>query len=429
MAASVALYLLDPFLRITSRDFLPSDVLFILSFLLLLSSELGPGRFTQELSENPGILAFWLFILAAFIGFLFTAMQRPVVQSFHFFSAMQLVFVFVLLYPLVQVHKNDISKAQKLWSVHLWLIPFAGLLSVADMLGITNVGQDFGERHYSGILDTTFVNGFWLFGLISPFLLQKLFPSRLSSALYAALWLLGCFGTIIAGSRGPLVIVLLSVAFIGWLNRRELFRDARMFAGLVLFVGVLVGAGVLLGNFPVIFNRISEAQDFVQTGKEDNSLAARSDQYSIVLNEWAHEPLGLLGRGFKQYRVIHPDDPAESIHNIYVQQLYDAGPVGLVAFLTIFAMYFRWCGRFYSRARKQRDIASANYWACCCFVIVAYLLFGFIYPVGYYRNFWLPLFLAVPSYAEYRTLRLEEDREKRAPRPEPRELLDAGATP
>src|ERR1700730_12893395 len=132
LAGSVALYLLDPFIRISSKNLLPSDIFFVASATFLMFSYRNFLRFETELTRVPGMNAFAVFLLASMLGFLITALRRSVSPGFHLASAAQLVFTFVLLGPLVLAHKNDLSDAKKLWLVHLWLIPFAGLLSLTD---------------------------------------------------------------------------------------------------------------------------------------------------------------------------------------------------------------------------------------------------------------------------------------------------------
>jgi O-antigen ligase len=407
LAGSVALYLLDPFIRISSKNLLPSDVLFVASALFLMSSYKNFLRFETELTSLPGMNAFAAFLLASMFGFLITSLRRSVSSSFHFASAAQLVFTFVLLGPLVLAHKNDISDAKKLWLVHLWLIPFAGLLSLTDFVGLTNLGEQIGERHFNVILDSTFVNGFWVFGLASPFLLQKMFPFRLTTLFYGALWLFGCCGSMLAGTRTAIVVIALSVVFIAWLNLGSILRDKRVFAGFLLFLAVTVGGGLqMLDAFPVISARFQQTKDFFDAGQDDYSASLRQDQLQIVFHDLESKPLTWLGSGLKQYRLIHPEDEIEAIHNMYLQELYEAGLVGLIAFTLIFVAPLLKSGRCYLAAAAARDSEATKYWACCLFAVSAYLLMGFVYPTGYYRHFWLFLFLATPSSREY--LKLKE---------------------
>jgi hypothetical protein len=406
LAGSVALYLLDPFIRISSKNLLPSDVLFVASATFLMFSYKSYLRFETELTSFPGMNAFAAFLLASMFGFLITALRRSVSPGFHFASAAQLVFTFVLLAPLVLAHKNDLSDAKKLWLVHLWLIPFAGLLSLTDFFGLTNLGEQVGERHYNVILDSNFVNGFWLFGLLSPFLLQKMFPFRLATLFYAALWVFACCGSMLAGTRTAVVIVALSVVFIAWLNLGSILRDKRVLVGFLLFLAVTVGGGLqMIDAFPVISGRFQQTKDFFEAGQDDYSASLRKDQLLIVFHDLESKPLTWLGSGLKQYRLIHPEDAIEAIHNMYLQELYEAGLVGLIAFTLIFVASLLKSGRCYRAAVAARDSEATKYWACCLFALVAYLLMGFVYPTGYYRHFWLFLFLATPSSREYLKLR------------------------
>src|SRR5215470_14699630 len=126
LGGSIALYLLDPLVKVADKNFLPSDIFFIMSALVLFLDDSGFARFRKELMGNAAVGPFLVFITASLVGFLINASERAVNPGFYFFSALQLLFNFVLLYPLVQSHKDDILKAKKLWSVHLYLIPFAG---------------------------------------------------------------------------------------------------------------------------------------------------------------------------------------------------------------------------------------------------------------------------------------------------------------
>jgi hypothetical protein len=90
---------------------------------------------------------------------------------------------------------------------------------------------------------------------------------------------------------------------------------------------------------------------------------------------------------------------------MYLQELYEAGLAGLIAFTLIFLAVMVKSGRCYRAAVAAGDSEATKYWACCLFAVVAYLLMGFVYPTGYYRHFWLFLFLATPSSFEYLNLR------------------------
>jgi hypothetical protein len=401
-AGSVALYLLDPFIRISSKNLLPSDILFVASAMFLMFNYKDFLRFEKELTSFPGTTAFAAFLLASMFGFLVTSLRRSASTGFEFASAAQLVFSFALLGPLVLAHKNDVSDAKKLWLVHLWLIPCAGLLSLTDFLGLTSLGEQIGERHYNVILDSNFVNGFWLFGLVSPFLLQKMFPFRLKTFFYAALWLCACCGSVLAGTRTAVVMVALSVVFVAWLNLKSNFRNTRVLVSSILFLAVTIGGGLtMLDAFPVISGRFQQTKDFYEAGQDDYSASLRRDQLQIVFHDLASTPLTWLGSGLKQYRLIHPEDEIEAIHNMYLQELYEAGLVGLIAFTLIFVASMLKSGRCYRAAAAARDSEATKYWACCLFAFAAYLLMGLVYPTGYYRHFWLFLFLATPSSREY----------------------------
>jgi hypothetical protein len=406
LAGSAALYLLDPFIRISSKNLLPSDVFFVASATLLMFSYNNFLRFEAELTGFPGMKPFAVFLLASTFGFLVTALRNSVSPGFHLASAAQFIFSFVLLGPLVLAHKDDLSNARRLWAVHLWLIPFAGLLSLTDFVGLTNLGEQVGERHYNVILDSNFVNGFWLFGLASPFLLQKILPFRVATFLYAALWLLGCGGSILAGTRVAVVLVAFSIVFIAWLNLRNSLHDKRVFAGFLLFLVVAVGGGFLmLELFPVIAGRFQQTKDFFEAGQDDYSASLRKDQLQIVFHDLQSKPLAWLGSGLKQYRLIHPEDEIESIHNLYLQALYESGLGGLLAFVLIFVTSSLKSRKCYMVAASRCEPEVAKYWACCLFAICGYLLMGFVYPVGYFRHFWIFLFLATPSSQEWLKLK------------------------
>src|SRR5262249_22390307 len=129
LSGSASLYLLDPFVRISSKNLLPSDLLFVASVAFLLLSFDNFLRFESEMVNFAALKPFAVFLMAATLGFLLTALRHSVSPAFHVASLAQLMFSFLLLGPLVLVHKEDVFKAQTLWNVHLWLIPFAGLLS------------------------------------------------------------------------------------------------------------------------------------------------------------------------------------------------------------------------------------------------------------------------------------------------------------
>jgi hypothetical protein len=398
LGGSIAFYLLDPLVKVADKNFLPSDIFFIMSALVLFLDDSGFSRFRKELMGNVAMGPFLVFIVASLVGFLINASERAVNPGYYFFSALQLIFNFVLLYPLVQSHKDDILNAKKLWSVHLYLIPFAGLLSVTDYVGLTGFGEISGERHFNVLLVS---NGFWLFGVVSAFLLQKLFPFRAAAIGFAGLWLLACAGTMLAGTKTTMVVVALSILFVVWLQRKAIFRDVKFFAGFALFLLVAGSAAWMLQTFSAVLDRVQETRDYIETGNSDESAANRLNQIQTVLNDWRREPLALMGRGFKQYTIIHPEDRDLSVHNMYLQQIYDAGIIGLLAFLLVFWRLFSRTLTCYRYAHANGDSQTANYWACCMFVIATYLISGLVGQIGYYRHYWLPLFLATPSVREY----------------------------
>jgi O-antigen ligase len=406
LAGSAALYLLDPFVRISSKNVLPSDVFFVASGMFLLLSYKNFLHFESEILNFSGTKPFVIFAMAATLGLLISDLRHSVSLTFHFASVAQLLFSFVLLGPLIFVHKTDLRKAQVLWNVHLCLIPFAGLLSLTDFIGLTSLGEEVGERHYNAILDSNFVNGFWLFGLVSPFLLQKMFPFRLATFFYGALWIFGIAGTILAGTRAAVVVAAVSVVFIAWLNRKDIVRNNRTFASFVLFAFITVGGGIqMLQAFPVVLGRFQQTRDFFQSGQDDYSASLRQDQIKIVFRDLESKPLTWLGSGLKQYRIVHPEDEIESIHNMYLQELYESGLVGLLAFLMIFMGPLLKCATCYRLARSLGKNELSTHWACCAFAVIAYMILGLVYPVGYYRHFWLLLFLATPSSLESIPLR------------------------
>src|ERR1700704_6995705 len=87
LVGSVALYLLDPFIRISTKNLLPSDILFVASAMLLMFSYKSFLRFETELISLPGMSAFAVFLLASMFGFLITSVRRSVSPSFHLASA------------------------------------------------------------------------------------------------------------------------------------------------------------------------------------------------------------------------------------------------------------------------------------------------------------------------------------------------------
>jgi hypothetical protein len=172
----------------------------------------------------------------------------------------------------------------------------------------------------------------------------------------------------------------------------------------VLFLLITIGGSFrMLDQFPVIVARFEQTREFLQSGQDDNSISLRQDQLHIIMHD-LKSPLTWLGSGLKQYRVIHPEDEIEAIHNMYLQQLYDSGLIGFCAFFLMFGRCIQKAWRCHVLARLGGNRVASRYWACCVFAIAAYLVLGTVYPVGYYRHFWLPLFLATPSFVEFKTL-------------------------
>jgi O-antigen ligase len=402
MLGSASLYVFDPFVRITAKNLLPSDVCFMASALAWFFSFPNFLAWEKELRHYPGLTPFILYLCAATFSFMVTAMRTRAVPEFHVFSVLQLGFILLVLCPTILANKREYSDTQKLWLVPMCLIPFAGILSITDVLGLTTLGDQFGDRHYNVILPA---NGFALFTAVSAFLLQKMFPFRLATILYATLWVLACAGTILSGTKAAIAVVAFSVMFVLWINRHDIVARKRYLASAVLLLALTLGGGMgVFSAMPELFGRFQRMADFFETGADDYSASLRQDQLKVVIRDLSTKPVLWLGIGLKQSRVLHPDDDIESIHNMYLQQLYESGLLGLIAFASIFALCIGRAYRCYRHARRIGDRKVANYWACCWFALAAYLLIGFVYPLGYDRQFWILLLLATPSYAEYNRL-------------------------
>jgi O-antigen ligase len=402
MLGSSSLYVVDPFLRITAKNLLPSDVCFVASAIALFFSFPNFLAWEKELWNYPGLTPFILYLCAATFGFMVTAIRTRAVPEFHVFSVLQLGFILLVLCPTILANKREYSNTQKLWLVPMCLIPLAGILSLTDVLGLTNLGDQFGDRHYNVILPA---NGFALFTAVSAFLLQKMFPFRLATILYTTLWVLACAGTILSGTKAAIAVVALSVVFVLWINRHDIVASKRYLASAVLLLALTLGGGMsVVSAMPELFGRFQKMADFFETGADDYSASLRQDQLKVLVRDLSTKPVLWLGTGLKQYRVIHPEDEIETIHDMYLQQLYESGLLGLIAFVSIFALCIGKAHRCYRRALRTEDREGAKYWACCWFAISAYLLIGFVYPLGYDRQFWILLLLATPSHAEYNRL-------------------------
>lgn len=397
LLASVMMYF-DRRLSFTGRNLLVSDLLLMLSTSALVVDLRDRQQLTRAMRVNPCTLPFFVFSTVALLSLQIGVFTKSVVPEKTFFALLQLAFIFLFLAPLVFIHAQVFSRLVALWTVHWIMVAIAGLVSLTDYQGITHFWEQSYYRNENPLLG---LNGFWLFGLISPFLLhnalQGFLNRRMNTAFgYLVLWGLGFIGMALTGVRVGFILAILSLVWVIWFYRPAVVHHLEVWIRLanVLILLILITSTVGFGTFvirqfPVFELRMAiEGREFAtfMTGRLNAIEAALSDFPSLIV----------VGYGFNQFREIHPE-VGPGIHNHYLQVLYECGAFGLVAYLSLLLKLFKQTKLNYDQATKTGDSKFISFWHSALFSWIGFFIASMFYPIGFSRFDWILFLMAAGS--------------------------------
>jgi len=274
------------------------------------------------------------------------------------------------------------------------MMPLAGLVSVLAYYGFVSWGDKTYYRYVNPLLG---VNGFWLFGLVSAFLLHRalngVVRGKVGTVLgYGLLWGLGFAGAVLSGNRGGMVLLVLSVFWVMWYYRplrvrRGLLRvRARHLVVYVALLGLLAVGWGMEEKFGVLRVRTQE-----EGIAEASTVSKRIWIAEIALAELPARVI--WGAGLNQFQIVHPESP-DTIHNYYLQVLYETGAIGLTMFVWLL---LRLLGRAYLFgvvARGSGDEVLIGHANASLFAVLGAMVAGLIYPIPFTRFEWLIVLLA-----------------------------------
>jgi O-antigen ligase/TolA-binding protein len=233
-----------------------------------------------------------------------------------------------------------------------------GIQGLTEIPDTNRIDADLGNPIYLAMYSLwhVFLAGFYLLQRVKK-ATKKAAQSLLLDWQVYAFSLLGAFNLIVmwfTGTRGA-ILGLLAGLFVGSLvvalfqkNRQTIRKLAT--AGVILPV---VAVGLFFGFRDTEFMREQPVLGrFAQIDLQEGNAAARLDTWAIGLEGYTERPLVGWGMGNFNYVFDKHYDPAmhddaewfDRAHNVLVEWLVAAGPLGLLAYLSLFgaAVYLIW---------------------------------------------------------------------------------------
>ncbi len=281
LALGSAFIYLDALLPITQYNFHISDILFAASFFSIF---LFPGprrRFAADALQQPLLWCFAGLAVVWVVGLGLAGINGAFPdESSWVLGVLQLAFIFFLLAPTMFFHAQIPRRHRLMWTIQAVMIAFAGLISLTEYLGITHLQV---QSYYRVVNPLRGLNGLYVFGLVSAFLLQsaiELFPRPRTWA-YLALWLLGFFGIALGVIRLGLVLTAFSLAAVAWSRRAQILQSSKVALGLILMVGAAV-----LGGAYLAFRALPGFQDRIQFGNTSAGIWYIADRLRVASVAW-----------------------------------------------------------------------------------------------------------------------------------------------
>jgi len=393
--ATVFIYL-DGAIPISDRNIGIADICFVVSLLILLLSPHVGGEFLGATLRHPVVGGFALLICLWLSELTLESFRGNPNVDKSIWAILQLGFVFLIVAPLTFYHARDAWRERTLWITHAAMIAFCGLTSFTDFLHLTSFSSLSYYREYNVFLG---VNGFYVFGLVSLFLVHWILEAlpNWQSFLYMGLWGFGFLGMALAGVRTGMGLTALSLGMALWLYKSELLaRAGRALGAIVLIATLLVGGVFLAFNYLPVFR----AREVVAHG----DLWADQDRIDMAHAAWSditNRP-SMLGGGLAQFSVVHSEFNGTTVHNLYLQQLWESGLAGGAVWLfTLGAMVGVVFRKYRAAARLPGFKPRAHEW-CCMFALLGWMIAEMVYPLGYSRSDWVIPLLAIGSWPPLR---------------------------
>jgi O-antigen ligase len=221
-------------------------------------------------------------------------------------------------------------------------------------------------------------------------LLQPRLPGRL---LFMLNLLLLSISLLFSGSRGAWIgcVMTLPAMIVLFSNRQSRMR-------LLALLGIVILAAAVLVPVFAEHELLAPAQERLDL---DRGLTSRVVTDTFVLSMWMSSPVTMIfGTGTGVYSLVHAyfnDHAANSIHNIYTLYLVEQGPIGVVAWFSVFiiALLGLW--------QARHSIPAAQQWiiSACFFSIVSLLVQGASHDTSNQRHLWMLVGLAfvISDYA------------------------------
>lgn len=314
----------------------------------------------------------------------------------------------LFLYFVVTVSLLNTEKLWRaFWHVSLGVSVLVGFYGLLQLLGIASLNPGFSS---ASRIDATFGNpiylaAYMLFHIgIAAVLWARVWeesPSRRfsRSLLYGSVIALDTFVLFMTGTRGTMLGliggVLLGALLVAWSS-----REGRRLALSAIVVIALLAGGLYLARDKAWLERIPFLQRLATISLEDSTTKARFMNWGMAWEGVKERPI--LGWGQENYAVVFDkyynprmygqEQWFDRVHNIIFDWLVAAGFVGLLSYLSLFAiaLWYLWRGNIFTV--YERSVLAA--------LLAAYFfhnLFVFDNIISYV------LFVSVLAYIAWRT--------------------------
>jgi hypothetical protein len=388
--------------RDESRNFGVPDVYVLVYFSALFLSSWGRASIVRTLRFFSPMLA--LYGVGGSLTVFFDAglANADYLRSFWAFG--HIFFCFLVLGPVLLDATERIGFSRAFLCYAAW-IGIAGILSVTDRIGVTNLGNQEFYRLENVLLG---VNGFYVVGLLVPILLFLLTRALgrnqyLFAGFIVAILLFSHLGLALAGVRTGLILAGLGWSTGIWVCLRygELHRvKASGYFVAALFAAALAGfvVGTSAGREMVSLDV------FIMRAEATQGMFADDDRFFVYNLAWSdliHKGAWLLGNGVNQWVIVHTN--TEVVHNVFLLAWWEGGLLGLAGWVLMYLRPYV----LLSFSALERGGTSANRgmtWGAG-FCIIGTAIGGLAYPIGYSRGDWLWFIIAVTPVLLHRNVR------------------------
>lgn len=310
---------------------------------------------------NMAVLASWL----CFFGYTALTSAYAVAAAPAFVATASLLGAFLFISYLCIQYGSDRATWAVGTAASIMFLASLVVYFVAPNLGRMSdwVGTDFVvTSRLQGVFGSS--NGTGMAGAASLFLILAFFPSDTMRALIwkyvGASSALICL--VLSNNRMAMLALLVSVTTL-YILKGPIARRALMVFAAVFFV--VSCAALLADNLMTLVSRSSDDAEIL-------TLTGRTRIWPVVIDLWRQAPLFGYGFGSALYILpVHPDlfSAAAHSHNLYLEQLFSGGLVGLCLFVCSLAIT---CVVAWRRA-NARELA----------LLLFFLIYGLTEPVIY----------------------------------------------